>query len=353
MSRLFQTLRVKGVTLKNRIGVSPMCQYSSLDGLASDWHVVHLGSRAVGGAALVIAEATAVEARGRISPHDLGIWEERHIEPLARVARAIAAQGAVPGVQLAHAGRKASTGRPWEGGKPVSDEEGGWQPIAPSALPFNTGYRVPTEASRSELRELQGAFSAAARRAREAGFRWLELHAAHGYLLHSFLSPLSNQRTDEYGGSFENRIRMLLETVSAVRAEWPEELPLAVRVSCTDWMPAGWNIDETVELARRLKASGIDLVDCSSGGTSPAARVPVAPGYQVDFAARVRAEAGIATAAVGLITEPAQAEAIIADGRADLVLLARAFLREPYWPIRAARELGAPPPVPAQYLRAF
>jgi 2,4-dienoyl-CoA reductase-like NADH-dependent reductase (Old Yellow Enzyme family) len=316
-------------------------------------HVVHLGSRAVGGAALVVAEATAVEARGRISPHDLGIWEDRHVEPLARVVRAVAAQGAVTGIQIAHAGRKASTGRPWEGGKPVSDEEGGWQPIAPSALAFNTGYRVPKEASPFELREIQAAFSAAARRAREAGFRWLELHAAHGYLLHSFLSPLSNQRTDQYGGSFENRIRMLLETVSSVRAAWPEELPLAVRVSCTDWMPAGWDIAETVELARRLKTSGVDLVDCSSGGTSPAARVPVGPGYQVDFAARVRAEAGIATAAVGLITEPAQAEAIIAEERADLVLLARAFLREPYWPIRAARELGAPPPVPAQYQRAF
>jgi len=353
MSRLFQTLRVRGVTLKNRIGVSPMCQYSSTDGLAADWHVVHLGSRAVGGAALVIAEATAVEARGRISPHDLGIWDDRHIEPLTRVAGAVQALGAVAGIQLAHAGRKASTGRPWEGGKPVSDADGGWQPIGPSALPFNTGYRVPLEASHQDLLQIQGAFVAAAERALAAGFQWLELHAAHGYLLHSFLSPLSNQRTDEYGGSFENRSRMLLETVERVRAAWPAELPLAVRVSCTDWMPAGWDIDETVELARRLKAGGVDLVDCSSGGTAPNAKVPIGPGYQVSFAARVRAEAGIATGAVGLITEPAQAEAIVAQGQADLVLLARAFLREPYWPIRAARELGAPAPIPSQYLRAF
>lgn len=353
MSRLFQTLSVRSVTLKNRIGVSPMCQYSSTDGLASDWHVVHLGSRAVGGAALVIAEATAVEARGRISPYDLGIWEDRHIEPLARVARAVRAHGAVAGIQIAHAGRKASTGKPWEGGKPVSDAEGGWQPIGPSALPFNTGYRVPLEASPHELFEVQGAFVAAAGRALAAGFQWLELHAAHGYLLHSFLSPLSNQRTDEYGGSFENRSRMLLETVARVRAAWPAELPLAVRLSCTDWMPAGWDIDETVELARRLKAAGVDLVDCSSGGTAPNAKVPVAPGYQVSFAARVRAEAGISTAAVGLITEPAQAETIVAQEQADVVLLARALLREPYWPIRAARELGAPAPIPPQYLRAF
>ena len=353
MSRLFQTMTVRGVTLKNRIGVSPMCQYSSIDGHANEWHVVHLGSRAVGGAALVIAEASAVEARGRISPFDLGIWSDDHIEPLARVVRAIDAQGAIAGIQLAHAGRKAGTARPWQGGGPLSDADGGWQPIGPSPLAFNTGYRVPTEASLDELSVFRLAFVAAARRAKRAGFRWLELHAAHGYLLHSFLSPLSNQRSDDYGGSFENRIRLLLETASDVRAVWPDALPLAVRASATDWVPGGWSIDETVELARHLKRVGVDLLDCSSGGSSPHAKVPVAPGYQVEFAAQVRAKAELPTAAVGLITEPAQAEAIVSSGQADLVLLARAFLREPYWVIRAARELGVTPPVPSQYLRAF
>lgn len=353
MSRLFEPFTLRGVTLRNRIGVSPMCQYSSTQGLASDWHLVHLGSRAVGGAGLVMVEATAVEARGRISPHDMGLWGDEHVEPLARVVRYVEAHGAVAGIQIGHAGRKAGTARPWEGGRPLPDTEGGWQPIAPSPIPFSPGHRTPTAMTLGDLAELRRAFVAAAKRALAAGFRWLELHGAHGYLLHGFLSPLSNQRADAYGGSFDNRVRFVLETASDVRAAWPDALPLAVRLSCTDWVDGGWALDESVELSRRLKGVGVDLIDCSSGGSSPQARVPVAPGYQVAFAERVRAGAQLPTAAVGLITEPAQAEAIVASGQADLVLLGRALLREPYWPIRAARELHAPPPLPSQYLRAF
>lgn len=353
MSRLFEPFTLRGVTLRNRIGVSPMCQYSSTQGLANDWHLVHLGSRAVGGAALVMVEATAVEARGRISPHDMGLWGDEHIEPLARVVRCVEAHGAVAGIQIGHAGRKAGTARPWEGGRPLPDADGGWQPIAPSPIPFSQGHRTPTAMTLGDLAELRRAFVAAAKRALAAGFRWLELHGAHGYLLHGFLSPLSNQRADAYGGSFDNRIRFVLETASDVRAAWPEALPLAVRLSCTDWVDGGWALDESVELSRRLKGVGVDLIDCSSGGSAPQVRVPVAPGYQVEFAERVRAGARLPTAAVGLITEPAQAEAIVASERADLVLLGRALLREPYWPIRAARELNAPPPIPSQYLRAF
>lgn len=353
MSRLFEPFTLRGVTLRNRIGVSPMCQYSSTQGLASDWHLVHLGSRAVGGAALVMVEATAVEARGRISPHDMGLWGDEHIEPLARVVRCVEAHGAVAGIQIGHAGRKAGTARPWEGGRPLPDADGGWQPIAPSPIPFSQGHRTPTAMTLGDLAELRRAFVAAAKRALTAGFRWLELHGAHGYLLHGFLSPLSNQRADAYGGSFDNRIRFVLETASDVRAAWPDALPLAVRLSCTDWVDGGWALDESVELSRRLKGVGVDLIDCSSGGNAPQVRVPVAPGYQVEFAERVRAGARLPTAAVGLITEPAQAEAIVASGQADLVLLGRALLREPYWPIRAARELNAPPPLPSQYLRAF
>ena len=353
MSRLFEPFTLRGVTLRNRIGVSPMCQYSSTQGLASDWHLVHLGSRAVGGAALVMVEATAVEARGRISPHDMGLWGDEHIEPLARVVRCVEAHGAVAGIQIGHAGRKAGTARPWEGGRPLPDADGGWQPIAPSPIPFSQGHRTPTAMTLGDLAELRRAFVAAAKRALAAGFRWLELHGAHGYLLHGFLSPLSNQRADAYGGSFDNRIRFVLETASDVRAAWPDALPLAVRLSCTDWVDGGWALDESVELSRRLKGVGVDLIDCSSGGSAPQVRVPVAPGYQVEFAERVRAGARLPTAAVGLITEPAQAEAIVASGQADLVLLGRALLREPYWPIRAARELNAPPPIPSQYLRAF
>jgi len=352
MSSLFQPLRIREVTLRNRIGVSPMCQYSSTDGFASDWHLVHLGSRAVGGAALVMTEATAVSARGRISPQDLGIWDDAHVEILSRIVHSIHSHGAVAGIQLAHAGRKAATARPWEGGKPLDDAHGGWSPIGPSALAFHTGYRVPEAASLADIAELRAAFRAAALRSLRAGFRWIELHAAHGYLLHSFLSPLSNQRSDDYGGSFDNRIRLLLEVARDVRAVWPAALPLAVRLSCTDWVPGGWSPEETVELARRLQPEGVDLIDCSSGGTAAQAQVPVGPGYQVAFAAAVH-QAGIPSAAVGLITEPEQAEAIIAEGQADLVMLGRASLRDPYWPLHAAQLLGVPPAVPPQYLRAF
>jgi 2,4-dienoyl-CoA reductase-like NADH-dependent reductase (Old Yellow Enzyme family) len=351
MARLFQPFTLREVTTRNRVGVSPMCQYSSTDGLANDWHVQHLASRALGGAGLVLAEATAVEARGRISPHDLGLWKDAQVEPLARVVRNIESHGAVPGIQLAHAGRKAGTARPWEGGQPLG--EAGWEPVAPSPVPFTSAYRVPTAASAGDLATLRAAFREAAVRARAAGFRWLELHAAHGYLLHSFLSPLSNQRQDGYGGSFEQRIRFPLEVVRDVRRVWPERLPLAVRLSCSDWVDGGWSIDDSIELARRLAGEGVDLIDCSSGGSTPLALVPAAPGYQVGFAAAIRRAVGIPTAAVGLITEAAQAEAIIADAQADLVLIGRAFLRDPYWALHAARTLGAPAPIPPQYLRAF
>jgi 2,4-dienoyl-CoA reductase-like NADH-dependent reductase (Old Yellow Enzyme family) len=352
MSSLIQPFRLRGVNLRNRIGVSPMCQYSSTDGFASDWHLVHLGSRAVGGAGLVLTEASAVEARGRISPEDLGIWDDAQIDQLTRIVQHVHAQGAVAGMQLAHAGRKAGTARPWQGGQPLSDEQGGWQPIGASPIAFHTGYRVPTAASLDDLATIRAAFRDAARRCVHAGFRWIELHAAHGYLLHSFLSPLSNQRRDAYGGSFDGRIRLLLEVARDVRAVWPESLPLTVRLSCSDWVEGGWTPEETVELARRLQPEGVDLIDCSSGGSSPHAKVPVQPGYQVPFARAVR-KAGIPSAAVGLITEPKQAESIIAEGDADLVMLGRAFLRDPYWALHAARTLGVAPTIPSQYLRAF
>jgi 2,4-dienoyl-CoA reductase-like NADH-dependent reductase (Old Yellow Enzyme family) len=359
MAQLFQSVTLRGVTLENRVGVSPMCQYSSSDGFANDWHVLHLGTRAVGGAGLVVAEATAVEARGRISPFDLGIWKDEHVEPLARVVASIEGQGAVAGIQIAHAGRKAGTARPWEGGKPLPPAAGGWVPIAPSAVPFSQGYALPLEATAADLISLRRMFRDAAARALGAGFRWLELHAAHGYLLHSFLSQLSNQRSDAYGGSFENRIRFVLEVVRDVRSVWPDALPMSVRLSCTDWIDGGWTLDESIELSRHLRQEGVDLVDCSSGGSSPLAVVPVAPGYQVPFAEAIRARAGVCTAAVGLITDPAQAQAIVAEGRADLVFIGRAFLREPYWALHAARALtstGEAVPeglVPPQYLRAF
>lgn len=353
MSHLFEPLMLRGITLRNRVGVSPMCQYSCVDGMATDWHVVHLGSRAVGGAGLVIQEATAVEARGRISPNDVGIWSDKHIDPLARVTRFITAQGAVPGIQIAHAGRKAGTARPWEGGKPVADSEGGWTPVGASPQAFSEGYRVPHELSPDEIREVQQAFRAAAQRALEAGFRYLELHAAHGYLLHSFYSPLSNHRADVYGGSFENRIRMTLETAAAVREVWPDELPIAVRLSCTDWTAGGWTLEESIELACRLKVLGVDVIDCSSGGNIPNAPVPVGAGYQVPLSEGIRHGAGIATAAVGLITQSMQADEIIRNGRADLVLLGRESLRDPYWPLHAAKALGQKAPVPVQYERAY
>ena len=353
---LFAPLAVKSVTLRNRIGVSPMCQYSSEDGVATDWHLVHLGSRAVGGAGLVIAEATAVSPEGRITPGDAGIWSDRHVEPLARINRFVKQHGAVPGIQIAHAGRKASAARPWDGGAHLADNAGGWPIIAPSALAFGGDLtKAPRAMTEADIVRVRGDFVSAARRALAAGCEWLELHSAHGYLSHEFLSPLSNHRTDRYGGGFDNRIRFLLETTQAVRAVWPDRLPLAVRISCTDWVPGGWDIEQSVELARRLKAEGVDLIDCSSGGTVPDAKIPAGPDYQVPFAERIRREAGVATAAVGMITTPAQADEIVRQGRADLVLLGREFLRDPYWPVRATRTLGHPAavPSPVQYARAW
>ena len=352
--RLFSPLELRSVILRNRIAVSPMCQYSSADGMADEWHLVHLGARAAGGAGLVLTEAAAVEARGRISPADLGIWDDAHVEPLRRVTAFIASQGAVPGIQLAHAGRKASTATPWEGGGTVAPEAGGWTVVGPGALPFGPDSPTPVPLDAAGLREIVDAFTAATRRALAAGFQVVEVHAAHGYLLHSFLSPIANDRRDAYGGDFEGRTRLLLETVEAVRTAWPDELPLLVRISSTDWLPGGWDIEQSVRLAHTLRTLGVDLVDCSSGGLAPGAEIPLAPGYQVPFAARIKREAEIATGAVGLITEPAQADAIIREGRADLVLLARQLLREPSWPQRAAHELGQDTPElwPRQYLRA-
>lgn len=354
MPHLFEPLTVRSLTLRNRIGVSPMCMYSYTDGISNDWQVVHLGARAAGGAGLVIAEATAVEARGRITPDDAGIWSDIHIEPLRRVTSVIKQSGAVPGIQIAHAGRKASTRRPWDGGKPIqAGEPRGWQVVGPSPLPFDAGYQTPHELNQAEIQEIQAAFIAAAKRALAAGFEWLEIHAAHGYLFHSFYSPLSNHRTDEYGGSFENRIRFLLETVRGVRAAWPDSLPLAVRVSGTDWVEGGWNVHDTVELAQRLKALGVDLLDCSSSGNVPHPSIPLGPGYQVHIAEAVKVETGLLTAAVGLITTPDQADEIIRSGCADLVLLGREMLRDPYFALHAAQALKQAAPVPPQYLRAF
>jgi 2,4-dienoyl-CoA reductase-like NADH-dependent reductase (Old Yellow Enzyme family) len=330
-----------------------MCQYSSEDGFANDWHLVHLGSRAAGGAGLVIMEASAVEARGRISPQDQGIWKDDHIAFLARIAAFVRQQGAVAAIQLAHAGRKASTRRPWDGPGLVPLDIGGWQPVAPSALPFQPGDPAPAELSRAEIAGLAEAFAAAARRALAAGFQVVELHFAHGYLVHEFLSPLSNRRTDEYGGSFDNRIRFALETARAVRAVWPDSLPLLVRISASDWVEGGWDIGESVELARRLHALGVDLIDCSSGGLAPQQKIPLGPGYQVPFAARIRQEAEVPTAAVGMINTPQQADEIVRTGKADLVLLAREFLRDPYFPLHAAKALGEAVQPPVQYGRAF
>jgi 2,4-dienoyl-CoA reductase-like NADH-dependent reductase (Old Yellow Enzyme family) len=350
---LFSPLRVRDVELRNRIGVSPMCQYSSQDGLANEWHLVHLGSRAVGGAALVITEAAAVTPDGRISPEDLGIWDDAHVPGLRRIADFISAQGAVPGVQLAHAGRKASTKRPWDGRGPVTAAEGGWQPVGASPIPFDDGWWEPTEMSARELERLPGRFADGAARAVDAGYAWLEIHAAHGYLLHSFLSPLSNHREDAWGGDLANRARLLLDTIRAVRAQVGEGIPVTVRVSASDWVPGGWTDADTVELAPLLAEAGADLVDCSSGGNSPHQQIEVGPGYQVPFAESVRSTSGLLTAAVGLITAPEHADEIVRHGRADLVLLARELLRDPYWPLHAARRLGHAAAVPDQYTRAF
>ncbi|HET7626082.1 MAG TPA: NADH:flavin oxidoreductase/NADH oxidase [Verrucomicrobiae bacterium] len=353
---LFDPLTIRSVTLRHRIGVSPMCQYSSEDGVATDWHLVHLGSRAIGGAALVIAEATTVSPEGRISPGDAGIWSDKHVEPISRINRFLKQHGAVPGIQIAHAGRKASASRPWETDAQLPDNAGGWPTVGPSAIAFGEELpKIPHALSESQIAGVQNDFASAARRALDAGCEWLEIHSAHGYLSHEFLSPLANQRTDSYGGSFENRIRFLIGTVRAVRKFWPDRLPLAVRLSCTDWVPGGWDIEQSVELARRLKSEGVDLIDCSSGGVVPNAKIPVGPGYQVAFAEHIRREAGIATAAVGMITEPTHAEAIVHNGRADMVLLARELLRDPYWPMRAARALRRADAVqpPVQYKRAW
>jgi 2,4-dienoyl-CoA reductase-like NADH-dependent reductase (Old Yellow Enzyme family) len=351
---LFQPLTVRSVTLRNRIGVSPMCQYSATDGVANDWHLVHLGSRAVGGAGLVIVEATGVAPEGRITPGCLGLWNEQQIEPLARIATFVKAHGAVAGIQIAHAGRKASADLPWNGGAHLSEAQGGWEIIAPSAIAFGADLpKVPRAMTEADILRVQNDFVATAKRSLAAGFNFLELHAAHGYLFNEFLSPLANHRTDRYGGSFENRVRLLLDTARAVRQVWPEKLPLAVRISAIDWKEGGWQIEDSVALARLLQAEGVDLIDCSSGGVVPDAKITVKPGYQVPFAEAIRHGANIATAAVGFITEPKQADDIVRSGQADVVLLARQFLRDPYWPAHAARTLGYKLPPPKQYARAW
>lgn len=351
--KLFSPFRVREIELKNRIVVSPMCEYSAKEGHPQAWHLVHLGSRAIGGAGLVFTEATAVEERGRISAADTGIYEDAHVASWRPIVEFIREHGAVPGMQLAHAGRKASTAAPWSGGKPVSLQDGGWEPVAPSALAFDAGYNVPRELSVGEIAGVVASFAKAAERALAAGFEVIEIHAAHGYLLHQFLSPLSNVRTDEYGGKFENRIRAVMQVVRAVRQVWPPRLPLFVRVSSTDWKEAGWDLAQTIDLAKQLKALGVDLIDASSGGTALGVKIPLGPGYQTGFAEAIRKEAGIATGAVGMITDAVQAETILATEQADLVFLARELLRDPYWPRRAAKELDVKIKAPAQYERAW
>lgn len=353
MATLFTTLRLREIELKNRIVVSPMCEYSAVNGRPQPWHLVHLGSRAVGGAALVFTEATAVEARGRISPADTGMYLDSHVESWRPIVEFIRKQGAVPGMQLAHAGRKGSTAPPWLGGKKVTPEEGGWEPVAPSTEPFDKDYPVPRALTAAEIREIVSAFRKAAERALAAGFEVLEIHSAHGYLLHEFLSPLSNFRQDEFGGGFENRIRFVLHVAQAVRQVWPARWPLFVRLSATDWKEGGWDLEQTIELSKRLKPLGVDLIDASSGGVVPGVQIPVGPGYQVRFAEQIRRQAGIATGAVGMITEPEQADALLKEGKADLVMLARELLRDPYWPRRAAQLLGEKIKPPVQYERAW
>ena len=350
---LFAPLTIRDITIKNRIAVSPMCQYSSDDGFANDWHFVHLGQRAVGGAGLVFTEATAVTPEGRISPQDLGIWKDDHLEYMSRIAHFLNKNGAVSGVQLAHAGRKASTAAPWLGGQYISEAEGGWRPIyAASPVPFSEKALIPQELDKPGLVRICKAFGDAARRVLDAGFQVIELHAAHGYLINEFLSPLSNKRSDEYGGSFENRTRLLREITAEVRRVWPERLPIFLRISATDWTEGGWTIEDSVALARTMKPLGVDLVDCSSGGNVAHVRIPVGTGYQVPFSTAVRRGANVLTGTVGMITAPAQADQIIRNGDADIVLLARQSLRDPYWPLHAARALGIDVPWPNQYLRA-
>jgi 2,4-dienoyl-CoA reductase-like NADH-dependent reductase (Old Yellow Enzyme family) len=347
---LLSPLTIRGLTLRNRVVVSPMCQYCAVEGLASDWHLVHLGSRAVGGAGMVFVEATAVTRDGRISPGDMGIWSDEHVPPLARIARFVKSQGAAPAIQLAHAGRKASCEPPWQGGARLKTPDvGGWTAVAPSAIPFNEGDPVPVALDEAGIEAISRAFEAAARRALAAGFRVIEIHSAHGYLLHEFLSPLSNQRSDHYGGTLENRMRLLLEVAERLRRIVPTEIPLFVRISATDWAEGGWDIEQSVVLSRCLKERGVDLIDVSSGGLVPKARIPVGKGYQVPFARRIRDDAQIMTGAVGLITEPRHANEIVTGGDADLVFLAREFLREPYWALKAQQELGQEPSWPIQY----
>jgi 2,4-dienoyl-CoA reductase-like NADH-dependent reductase (Old Yellow Enzyme family) len=352
MANLFQPIKIRSIELKNRIVVSPMCQYSSIDGFANDWHLVHLGTRAVGGAALVFSEAAAISPEGRITPHDLGIYKDEHIEFLKRITDFIKQQNAVAGIQLAHAGRKASHHRPWDGNAALKENENAWTTEAPSAIPYKDGEPTPHELSREEIKKVIACFKQAAVRAKEAGFQIIEIHAAHGYLIHEFLSPLSNHRNDEYGGSFENRIRFLLEITEAIHQVWNEELPLFVRISATDWVDGGWNIDESVHLSKILKTKAVDLIDCSSGGNSPGQKIAVGPMYQTPFAERIKKEAGIMTGAVGLITTIEQAGSIIANGQSDLIFLARQLLREPYFPLHAAHDLAVDIPWPPQYDRA-
>jgi 2,4-dienoyl-CoA reductase-like NADH-dependent reductase (Old Yellow Enzyme family) len=352
MAKLFSPLTIKSVTFKNRVVVSPMCEYSSVDGFANEWHLVHLGSRAVGGAGLIITEATAVSPEGRISPEDLGIWKNAHLDKLRSIVSFIHKHGSVAGIQLAHAGRKASFTAPWKGAEQLKPGNGGWQTVAPSALVFNEGHTVPEALTAEGIRQVIEDFKSAAQRALSAGFKLIEIHAAHGYLINQFLSPLSNQRTDDYGGSFENRIKLLLEIIEAIQSVWPAELPLFVRISATEWSPAGWDEQDSVRLATILKNKGVDLIDCSSGGNMPGVKIPVGPGYQVRFSALIKKETGILTGAVGMITTAEQAETILAKEEADLVVMAREMLRDPYFPLHAAEELGADIQWPDQYLRA-
>jgi 2,4-dienoyl-CoA reductase-like NADH-dependent reductase (Old Yellow Enzyme family) len=349
---LFDELSIRELTLRNRIVVSPMCQYSSTDGFANDWHLVHLGSRAVGGASLIFTEAAAVSAEGRISPQDLGIYKDEHIEQLSRITSFLRDQGSIPGIQLAHAGRKGSTLRPWEGNAAVAESTGGWSPVAPSAIPFSSTYPQPMALDEKGIQGVVKSFAAAAGRALQAGFQVIEIHSAHGYLLHEFLSPISNKRTDSYGGSLENRCRLLGEVVAAVRKVWPAAYPLFVRISVTDWIEGAWDLDQSIELVEKIAPLGVDLIDCSSGGIAPGAKIPIRAGYQVPFAREIRNETGVMTGALGLITSASQADAILREESADIVIMAREFLRQPYWPLHVGHELGFPMPWPVQYLRA-
>lgn len=351
-SNLFSPIKIRNLEFKNRIVVSPMCEYSAKEGVPNNWHLVHLGSRAVGGAALVIVEATGVSPEGRISPGDLGIWNEKQIEAFSEITLFIKEQNSLPGIQLAHAGRKASTHIPWQGSGAVKESEGGWKTLAPSAIPFDANYPVPKEMSKADIRMVCDQFVAATKNAMKAGFEVVELHMAHGYLLNEFLTPLSNKRTDEYGGSIENRMRFPLEVTEGVRKVWPQDKPLFVRISATDWVEGGWTLEDSIVLGKKLKDLGVDLIDCSTGGSSPSAQIKSGPGYQVEFSEGVRKNVGIKTGAVGIITNAKQAEDILQSGKADMILMARELLRDPYFPLHAAKELGEDIHWPVQYERA-